>query len=314
MNAKQYQYVSTLAQELNFTHAAEMLGITQPTLSQFIKKIEREIGTELFSRNGSDVRLTEAGRVFLQYGQKLLHVQHSMGDALLDIAEYRSGELCVALSPCRCDTIMPDVVRRFRERYPGIKVSICEILAGGLLRGIDGDDFTIGVTPMPQDISNYVCKTVLHEEIVLAVPKESTVDQRLSQEVAHLENRIYPTIDFSLLKGENFIIMQEWQVMQKQLVSLCETCDIWVTPVVECTNNRTMITMVQHGVGCTLLPSSIIGEAEQRRFDKVNLYSIRQDIPIREIVALYRKNKKLNKPAQYMLELITQNSYSTFNQ
>ncbi len=314
MNAKQYQYVWTLAQELNFTHAAEALGITQPTLSQFIKKIEREVGTELFSRNGSDVRLTEAGRVFLQYGQRLLNLQHSMDEALLDIAEFKNGEIRVALSPCRCDTLMPAVVKRFRARYPGIKVSICEMLAGGLLRGIDDDDFTIGVTPMPQDTSDYICETVLQEEIILAVPKGSTVDHRLAQQAAQLKDRSYPAIDFALLKGEGFIVMQDWQVMQKQLVSLCQDCGIEVTPVVECTNNRTMITMVQHGVGCTLLPSSIIGETERQRFDKISLYSIRQDIPIRKIVALYRKNKKLNKPAQYMLELITGHGGSTLDQ
>ncbi len=306
MNAKQYQYVSTLAQELNFTHAAEVLGITQPTLSQFIKKIENEIGNELFSRNGTDLRLTEAGRLFLQYGQKMLNLQHSMDDALLDISEFRRGEIKVALSPCRCDTIMPNVVKRFRERYPQIKVSICEMLAGGLLRGIDDDDFTIGVTPLPQDVSNYIYKTVLREEIILAVPKDGDLDNRLLKNSSITDDRIYPAIDFSLLNNENFIVMQEWQVMQKQLMSLCEDCGIQISSVVECTNNRTMITMVQHGLGCTLLPSSIIGEAELQRFDKVNIYSIKQNIPIREIVALYRKNKKMNKPAQYMLELIVE--------
>ncbi len=305
MEERKYLYIAVLARELNFTRAAEALGIAQPTLSQFVKKTERELGTELFSRNGSDVRLTEAGSIFLEYGQKLLSLRHSMNDALLDISEYRNGELRVALSPCRCDTIMPDIVVKFRQRYPGIKVSICEILAGGLLRGIDNDEFTIGVTPMPQDASNYICTEVLQEEIILAVPKTGSVDQKLAAQAVTLEEKSYPAIDFTLLDGADFITMQPWQVMQKQLQSLCESCNIQVVSVVECTNNRTMITMVQRGVGCSLLPSSIIGAAERERFDRVNFYSIRQQVPVRQIVALYRKNKKLNKPAQYMLELLT---------
>ncbi len=306
MNIRQYLYVSTLARELNFTHAAEVLGIAQPTLSQFIKKLEKEIGTELFLRNGSDVRLTEAGRIFIEHGQKLINLQHSMEDALLDIAEDKRGELRLALSPCRCDTLMPELVTKFRQRYPGITVSICETLAGSLLRGIDEDDFTIGVTPMPHDASGYVCKTVLREEILVAVPKGSVIDARLAQDARREADRLYPAIDFALLNGADFIVMQEWQVMQQQLMSLCEDCGIEVFPAVECTNNRTMITMVQEGIGCTLLPDSIIGEAEKKRFDRVSLYSIRQEIPMRRIVALYRKNKKLNKPAQYMLALLTE--------
>ncbi len=306
MNEKQYHYISTLARTLNFTRAAEELGIAQPTLSQFVKKIETEIGTELFSRNGSDVRLTEAGRIYLRYGWQMHCLQHGMEHELSDVAEYRKGELRMALSPCRCDTIMPALVRQFRERYPGITVSICESLAGDLLRGIDNDDFIIGVTPLPQDTSNYNYVSVLREEIVLGVPMDGAMDRSLSEHAVKRRDRLYPTVDFAYLDGADFIVMQEWQVMQKQLLSLCETTRIQVNPVVECTNNRTMITMAQEGIGCTLLPSSIIGEAERARYPRVKFYSLEQDIPIREIVALYRKNKKINQPAQYMLALLTE--------
>ncbi len=306
MYAKHYEYISTLARVLNFTRAAEELGISQPTLSQFVKKLETEIGTELFLRNGSDVRLTEAGRIYLRYGLQMICLRHGMEQELTDIAEYRKGEIRMALSPCRCDTIMPPIVARFREKYPGIKVSICESLAGDLLRGIDHDDFIIGVTPRPQDASNYTCIPVLCEEIIVGVPKGGAVDRAISHRAIAMENRLFPAVDFAWLGGADFIVMQEWQVMQKQLISLCEACRIQVNPVVECTNNRTMITMVQQGIGCTLLPSSIIGRAEKARFDCVQLYSLSQDILDREIVALYRKNKKLNHPARHMLALLTE--------
>lgn len=304
MNLRQYLYVSTLARELSFSHAAEELGITQPTLSQFIKKTENEVGAELFSRIGSEVRLTEAGRLYLEYSKKITNLHNEMENAILDVTENRTGRLRIALSPCRCDTILPDVVASFRKKYPGILVSIQEILAGGLLKGIADDDFDIGVTPMPQDKTGFVCEPILSEEILLAVPKNSELNAVLLANSKLLDGKLYPAIDFALTDGSHFVVMQEWQGMQKHLVSLCEHSGTTYVPVVECTNNRTMIMMVQHGIGCALIPSSIIRKDEQKKYGNVALYSIAQKLSTREIVSIYRKNKNLSEPAKYMLELL----------
>ena len=72
MNTKQLKYVIVLAREGSFSKAAESLGITQPSLSQYVKKIEKEIGLELFDRTGGNLRLTDAGRVYIDAGQKIL--------------------------------------------------------------------------------------------------------------------------------------------------------------------------------------------------------------------------------------------------
>lgn len=304
MTLRKYMYVSTLARELNFSRAAEDLGITQPTLSQLIKKIEAEIGTELFSRNGTEVRLTEAGRIYLHYGQKIVNLQHGMEDALLDISQYKTGKLRMALSPCRCDTLMPEVVKQFQQKYPGIEVSIQEMLAGRLLRGINDDEFDVGVTPMPQESRCYICEPILREEILLAVPTDSDINQTLQRESISVSHHLYPLVDFKWMQAAPFIVMQEWQGMQKQLMMLCEKCGVQIKPVVECTNNRTMIMMVQHGIGCTLIPSSIVRQRDKAGYDNVTLYSIAQELPLREMVAIYRKNKNLSEPARYMLEIL----------
>ena len=69
MNTKQLQYVLTLAHEGSFSKAATALNITQPSLSQYIKKIEKEVGLELFDRTNGDVQITDAGRVYLNAGR-----------------------------------------------------------------------------------------------------------------------------------------------------------------------------------------------------------------------------------------------------
>ena len=80
MNTKQFQYVLTLAREGSFSKAADTLNITQPSLSQYIKKIEREVGITLFDRTNGDVRITDAGRVYIETARQIpdgkLYLRH----------------------------------------------------------------------------------------------------------------------------------------------------------------------------------------------------------------------------------------------
>ena len=99
MNTKQLQYVLTLYQEGSFSRAADTLNITQPSLSQYIKKIEREIGLELFDRTNGDVRITDAGRVYIEAGKKILDIEHQMENSFTDLASYKTGSLIIGAAP-----------------------------------------------------------------------------------------------------------------------------------------------------------------------------------------------------------------------
>ena len=95
MNTKQFQYVLTLAREGSFSKAADTLNITQPSLSQYIKKIEREVGITFFDRTNGDVRITDAGRVYIEAGRKILDIEHQMDIRFSELIEYCSGSLKV---------------------------------------------------------------------------------------------------------------------------------------------------------------------------------------------------------------------------
>ncbi len=126
MNLKQFRYVLTLADERSFSQAAEVLSITQPSLSQYIKKIEREIGQGLFDRTNGDVRLTDAGRSYIEIGRKILDLEHQLEEKLSDIATCKAGTISVGISAHRSVALMSAVVRRFKELYPGIILQIVE--------------------------------------------------------------------------------------------------------------------------------------------------------------------------------------------
>ena len=304
MNKKHYLYVSILSKELSFSRASELLGISQPTLSQTVKKLEREVGVDLFVRKGSDVALTQAGEKYLRYGKEILDLEKKMEDELQAIADYKRANLHIALSPSKCYTLIPEVVERFYERFPGVHLHIREQLAGELLRGIENEDFDLGVTPMPQDVTKYNCEVIMDEEVILAVPKTLSVCSELLASATRKDGKRYPAITFAKMKGQPFTVMQDWQVMQKQLVDLCAASGISIYPVLECTNNLTMITMAQKGVGACLIPSSMVPFSERMANDNIAYFSLSDELPIRKIVCISKKSRSLSEPLKHLIELM----------
>ena len=119
MNTKQFQYVLTLVREGSFSKAAEALNISQPSLSQYIKKIEREVGLELFDRTNGEVKITDAGRIYIEAGQRILAIEHQMENAFTDLAEHKSGSLIIGAAPYRAAGMMPTIAAAFKKLYPG---------------------------------------------------------------------------------------------------------------------------------------------------------------------------------------------------
>ena len=167
MNLKQFKYVLVLSQAGSFSRAAEELGISQPSLSQYVKKIENEIGMPLLDRAGGNVRLTDAGRAYIDAGRRILDVERQMQGTLTDIKNNKSGTLTVGASPFRTVGFMPEVIKRFKNDYPGIRVVICEADTSALMEGLEQGEFDLCITMLPVDEHIFSYKKIFDEEMVL---------------------------------------------------------------------------------------------------------------------------------------------------
>jgi LysR family cyn operon transcriptional activator len=123
MEVRQLTYFVKAAELLHFTDAAEAVHITQSTLSQQIKLLEQELGMPLFNRLGKQVRLTEAGKVFLTHArQVLLHVQKGR-QAIADLNNLITGELRIGVTYAFTSMILP-VLSQFTQEYPALKINL----------------------------------------------------------------------------------------------------------------------------------------------------------------------------------------------
>lgn len=296
MNTKQFQYVLTLAHEGSFSKAADTLSITQPSLSQYIKKIEREIGLELFDRTNGDVRITDAGRVYIEAGKKILDIEHQMENSFTDLHDYKTGSLIIGAAPYRAASMMPIIASKFQSLYPGMHLIVREGTTAELAEGMEHGEYDLALTLLPIDKRIFNYEKVVEEELILAVPASykpfPTTD---------VTERKYPAVDASVLNDRSLIMLTDTQFMQKQLDNLAIDYKLTIYPAAIVKSLEAKIEMVKAGVGMALMPSGI------ERFCKdaeVNFYSFTAPLPKREVVVMWRKDQKLSKTAEELKDVI----------
>jgi DNA-binding transcriptional LysR family regulator len=112
------------ADSMSFSQAAKELHLSQPTISHHIKSFESEIGLLLFDRSGGRLQLTEAGRRLVPWARKLVQGASELENMMIGLHEDISGNLCIYSSTTAGKWIVPALIGRFRQRYPGVRLSI----------------------------------------------------------------------------------------------------------------------------------------------------------------------------------------------
>lgn len=296
MNLKQFKYVLVLSEMGSFAKAADSLGISQPSLSQYIKKIEQQLDVDLFIRAGGGVRLTDAGRVYIDVGRKILDLEHQMIGSFNDLAEHKTGSVVIGTSPYRSAAMMPLVASKFKQRYPGIHLVVEEMTSCELIEATEHGQFDLCLTMLPVDERLFEYEKIDEEELILAVPSaypefESTT----------LSGKKYPAIDVTLLDGKGFVMLTDGQFMQQALNNLVLDRKISFCKAAVVKSLEAQIAMVRAGVGMALLPSGI------ERFcspDDVRFYSLRDELPKREVVVIWRKDTSLNQVVRELISII----------
>lgn len=113
-----------VAERKSFSKAAEDLFLTQPTVSGHILTIERLLSVRLFDRTGKEVRLTQAGRIFFKFAQKILHSRRDLFNALIEFAQGLRGELSIGASTIPGEYILPKIIKNFKTNYPKFFISL----------------------------------------------------------------------------------------------------------------------------------------------------------------------------------------------
>ncbi|WP_327702338.1 LysR substrate-binding domain-containing protein [Streptomyces decoyicus] len=193
MQLQQLRYFTAVADTRHFTRAAEREHVAQPSLSQQIRSLERELGAELFHRARGHITLTDAGETLLPLARRILADAETARREVQEVARLRRGRLRLGAPPSLCASLVPDVLRAFHTAYPGVELIVTEDGSQDLVRALaDGAlDLALIITPLPVQAPALVTSDLLREELVVvsAPDRPAPVGRRTRIRVEDLRDR-----------------------------------------------------------------------------------------------------------------------------
>jgi DNA-binding transcriptional LysR family regulator len=197
MELRHLRYFNTVAECLNFTRAAEKLHVAQPALSRQIQALEDEFGTKLFDRNRQRVLLTDAGRLFLGYTQKILAQVDLATIAVREVANGTEGELRIGQDWRLPASLVSQAIAAYRREFPRVEVSVRDLPMNEQLAALNSHKIHIGfiVTDLLGSDSQLASRPVLHSELVAIVPTDHRFAGRQEVRLGELRDSEWISID-----------------------------------------------------------------------------------------------------------------------
>lgn len=275
MELRHLRYFVAVAEELHFGRAAEKLHMAQPPLSQQIRKLEDELGVQLFQRTRRHVQLTEAGQVFLQGARQTLAQAEQAIAAARRAGRGETGSLIVGFVGSASYEILPAIMRRFHAQFPDIELILRELTTAQQIRALHEERIQVGILRPPVASAGLAIETFLKEPLMVALPASHALAGQ-------------PRIALNLLAAEHFIIFPRrlGAGLYQRIVDLCQQAGFSPRIAQEAIQMQTILGLVATGVGIALIPAS----ARNLRRDGVLYSEIEAGNPFVEMAVAWRKD------------------------
>jgi LysR family hydrogen peroxide-inducible transcriptional activator len=288
MELHQLRYFVAVAELGHFTRAAERCLVAQPSLSQQIGKLEKELGKPLFDRLGRVVRLTDAGRTLYDQAVSILASVEEAKRQVADASGDHGGVVSVGAIPTVAPFLLPAVASAFQRRYRRSRCIIFEDLTAHVIENCLRGELDVGVLALPVSDPRLHVEPLFEEELLLALPAGHPLTRK----------RKVTTDD---LTGQAFILLSEMHCLGEQIVSFCnqESC----SPFMVCRSAQllTVQELVSVGHGVSLLPAMAC-EADRRSGRVYRRLS--GPAPSRTLAMIWHKQRYQQPPVRRFIEMM----------
>jgi len=246
MELRTLRYFVAVAEELHFGHAAERLHIAQPALSQQIRKLERQLGVQLLSRTKRRVTVTQPGAFLLEAARLILRQADAAVAGVQSARQGLIGRLGIGLiTAVTFRGHVFNVLREFRERCPGVAVTLKVMTSVEQIRALHQGEIQIGFVRMPVNDASVALETVVREELLVALPRK----HRLATA---------KTIRLADLADDRFVMLprQAGFGLSAQSWDLCREAGFSPKISQDASELQTMTGLVAAGFGVSLVPAS----------------------------------------------------------
>ncbi len=240
MDINQLEVLVTVARERSFSRAAEVLGRTQPAISQAIRRLEAEVGERLFDRSSKDGTLTFAGEILVDYARQMLNLRYSAQTALVEMRDLHSGKVTISANEHTVFFLLP-VIAEFRRQHPKIKIEVQRGVASRIPKQITAREVELGVISFTPHDETLRSVPVMNDELTLVVSPKHRFAGKESVSIKDLGN-------------ETFVAHNELSPYRQKVIESFEEHNTPLNISVELPSLEAIKKLVEIGVGIALVP------------------------------------------------------------
>ncbi|WP_323119268.1 LysR family transcriptional regulator [Burkholderia alba] len=252
MELRSLRYFVEVVRQQSFTAAAELMFVTQPTISKMVKALEDEIGSPLLLRDGRQMVLTDAGRIVFLRGQDVLAAQAQLQAELNDLGTLGRGELTIGIPPLGGSLFTP-AIAAFKQRYPKIELKLIEQGARAIEAALVAGELELGGVLEPVDPAVFDVLPMVRAPLWL-----------VARRGARWENDV--TVPLADLSDEPFVFYGESLALHDAVLEACRQAGFAPSIVSRSGQWDFMAALVHAGVGIALLPEPYCRRLDTAQF------------------------------------------------
>ena len=278
MTITQLQYVLAVAENRNFTLAAEKCFVTQPTLSMQIQKVEEELGILIFDRSKKPIQLTDIGQKIVTQAKNIVNESTRIKDIVDQEKGFIGGEFKLGIIPTIMPTLLPMFLKNFTKKYPKVKLQIEELNTDEILSRLKNGhlDAAIAATPLQDEKIKEI--VLYYEPFVAYIPESNSMSGKKEIEVS----------DLNL---DEMLMLQDGHCFREGILNLCKTGDLNQNSQFQIASGsfETLVKLADEGLGTTLLP--YLHTLDLKESNQKNLHQFKEPKPAREVSLIFPKTE-----------------------
>ena len=297
MEYKQLRYITTIAETGSFTEAANILYVSQPSLSHMVSQVEKQLGVQLFNRSTSPLTLTYAGEIFIRYAEEVLFATNKMEHQIRDIAQGKKGLIRIGIPYERSAYILPKIIPDFHREYPEIRIELADASGSQLLTLLDRGKTDFAVMPVYEhSAEGFEYQRIYTEPLLLSASAGMICSDDLTAPGSD-------TVSVDRLQNKPFVLQNEKKAIRPVIDHLLEAHRIHphISQIVS--GNTSAYGLSKAGLGIAIIPEVTIllnGSDDSSQF-----YRMAGLAPTCwDICAVYRKNTYLGSIEKRLIDMI----------
>ena len=287
------EYIVAVYRVRHFAKAAEMCGVTQPTLSAMIQKLEKELGLKIFERSSQQVTPTAIGKLVVEQAWKVISRANKIKDIIAEEEQSLSGTFRIGILPTIAPYLLPRFFTKLEKKNPDIDFHILEMKTADIMKALNRGEIDAAIAVRLDELDVYTQTSMFYEQFIAYVAKGDPLSS-------------HKNIKTSDLNNEFLWLLDEGHCFRDQLVKFCnlksanESKSKYSLGSIE-----TFMRMVESGQGVTFIPELALSQLSDQQKELVRPFAL--PIPVRDVVLLTTKNFVRHSIAELIIKSVKEN-------